>query len=160
MEGQFAGVKAFACIFALNQWDLFRLSIKYLVPKHIMKKRNASFHNHVKYIDERLARSSEYPDLWSMVQGHRSEEGLSKGEMHSNAVLFMLAGTETTATELSGLTFHLLKNPDKMKKVAEEIRSSFTNNDQITLDTLRRRPYLNACIVEGLRLYPPAPASE
>lgn len=40
-----------------------------------------------------------------------------------------------------------------------EIRSTFTAESEITVDELARLPYLNACIEEGLRIYPPTPAS-
>jgi cytochrome P450 len=69
----------------------------------------------------------------------------------------MSAGTETTATELSGLTFMLLKNQDKLKRLTDEIRSSFSSIEGMTMTSLSRLDYLGACIEEGLRLYPPVP---
>ena len=71
----------------------------------------------------------------------------------------MTGGTETIATLLSGLTYYLLINPDKLARLVAEVRSTFTAESEITVDELARLPYLNACIEEGLRIYQPTPAS-
>lgn len=119
---------------------------------------------HQKYtddrIDRRLKREPEHPDLWTKIleKGEdASEGGLSIGEHRSNASLFMIAGTETTATALSGTTYHLLRNPDTMKALTDEIRSAYDDFDDITLESLARQKYLNAVLQEGLRMYPPVP---
>jgi cytochrome P450 len=78
-------------------------------------------------------------------------------EMHSNAALFMGAGTETTATELAGLLYNLTTNPDKMKILVKEIRAEFQHDSDITMERLPRLKYLHACIEEGLRLFMPVP---
>lgn len=67
----------------------------------------------------------------------------------------MIAGTETTATLLSGLTYYLLSNPSKLRKLVNEIRSTFASESDISIERLQALPYLNACLEEGLRMYPP-----
>ncbi|RZJ24438.1 MAG: cytochrome P450, partial [Haliea sp.] len=74
-----------------------------------------------------------------------------------NASLFMIAGTETTATFVSGMTYLLLKNPECMKKLTKEIRGAFENADDMTMEALAALPYFKACINEAFRLYPPVP---
>ena len=69
----------------------------------------------------------------------------------------MIAGTETTATALSGTTYHLLKHPEVLKTLVEEIRGAFSGFDDITLEDLARLKYLHAVLQEGLRMYPPVP---
>lgn len=78
-------------------------------------------------------------------------------EMEANANIFMIAGTETTATALSGLVFYLLKNPAKLAKLQAEIRTSFSGPADFTFEKLQAPPYLQACLEEGLRIYPPVP---
>jgi cytochrome P450 len=111
-------------------------------------------------VDERMARETDRPDIWTYVTKNSHIEGseLAPTELHSNGTLFMLAGTETTATELSGLTYMLLKNPQKLARLTKEIRSAFTSFDDITMVKLSHLEYLQACIEEGLRMYPPVPA--
>lgn len=68
----------------------------------------------------------------------------------------MTAGTETTATALSGLTYLLLKNPEKLKKLLEEVRA-VDDLSMLKGDVLRHMKYMQACFEEGMRLYPPVP---
>jgi cytochrome P450 len=106
-------------------------------------------------VDRRLAKKDPRPDIWGLVLARDEESGLSLAEMYANANLFMIAGTETTATLLSGLTYYLLKNPTKMDKLKMEIREAFKTEDEITIERLQALKYLNACVEEGLRMYPP-----
>ena len=69
----------------------------------------------------------------------------------------MIAGTETTATALSGTTYRLLKNPEVLKTLVEEVRGAFSDFDDISLEKLARQKYLHAVLQEGLRMYPPVP---
>ena len=121
--------------------------------------------SHSKYtddrIDRRLTREPEHPDLWTKILEKGQDEssgGLSRGEHHSNASLFMIAGTETTATALSGTTYHLLRHPTTLQTLLAELHAAFPSGfDAITLEDLARQKYLNAVLQEGLRMYPPVP---
>ncbi|KXH54221.1 hypothetical protein CSAL01_02283 [Colletotrichum salicis] len=84
-------------------------------------------------------------------------KGLSLEEMHSNSEIFMLAGSETTATLLRGCLYNLLTYPEKMKIIFEEIRGNFTKLDELTFERLQELKYMNACLKEALRVYPPVP---
>lgn len=45
------------------------------------------------------------PDIWGLVLKHKDAgKEISRPQMDANAQLFMTAGTETTATALTGLT--------------------------------------------------------
>jgi cytochrome P450 len=77
--------------------------------------------------------------------------------MDSNALLFLAAGSETTATTLSGSTYLLLSNPDKYAKVVREVRKRFKSANEITVEEVNKLEYMIACLSEGLRHYPPVP---
>ncbi|KAF2872073.1 cytochrome P450 [Massariosphaeria phaeospora] len=130
-------------------WEAF-------VPESFAKKRFEHFQHSVNRVTKRLekGRESEGVDLWTLVLKQHEGKGLSRDEMDSNAALFMIAGTETTATIASGLTYLLVKNPECMRKVVQEIRS-IPNEDDMHLESLAALPYLNACIKEAFRIYPP-----
>ena len=74
-----------------------------------------------------------------------------------NASIFILAGSETSATLLSGLMYLLLKNPDSMRKVRDEIDAAFNDPSEMTFVKEAQLPYLHACIEETFRIYPPIP---
>lgn len=76
-------------------------------------------------------------------------------QVMQNSSNLIIAGSETTATGLAGITYLLLKNPDALQKVVQEVRSSFSSEDEITLLSVNNLPFMFACINEALRLYPP-----
>lgn len=104
---------------------------------------------------------SHLPSLVSHIlkgsQEEVGEDGLTFPEMVSQAQVLILAGSETTATLLCGLTYHLLKSPSTLATLKAEIRSSFQDESEINLSKLASLPYLNAVIEEALRIYPPVP---
>ncbi|KAJ5925355.1 hypothetical protein N7454_007994 [Penicillium verhagenii] len=67
------------------------------------------------------------------------------------------AGSDTTAISLSGIMWHLLKNPQVLRKLREEIRD-FTEQGRcsvnITMKETQEMPYLQAVMKEALRLHP------
>ncbi|KAF2712060.1 cytochrome P450 [Pleomassaria siparia CBS 279.74] len=132
-----------------------------LKSKTVMQKRLRHFQYAVDRVSKRLdkGRESKGTDLWDFVLGQEDGKGLTRGEMDSNAALFMIAGTETTATGVSGITNLLLTHPDIMCKLVHEIRSSFSSSADMTMEALAALPYLSGCLKETLRLYPPVPSS-
>ncbi|KAB2571025.1 Cytochrome P450 monooxygenase rdc4 [Lasiodiplodia theobromae] len=98
-----------------------------LIPA-LREKRKAHFDHTAERVDRRLANGSEKPDFWNLILG--SNKGrMTVPQMHAHGAVFMLAGTETTATLLSGLVYLLLKNPDKMEKLVEEVRQIQSEED-------------------------------
>jgi cytochrome P450 len=94
----------------------------------------------------------ERGDFMSYILRHNDEKGMTVGEIVENAGILIIAGSETTATQLSGTTFHLLRNPDKYEKLVREIRSAFRSEDDITLLNVNGLEYLNAVFEEGFRM--------
>ncbi|OOF94958.1 hypothetical protein ASPCADRAFT_6624 [Aspergillus carbonarius ITEM 5010] len=108
-------------------------------------------------VDRRLARpDSTNPDIWRFVLQEKEDVRLSLPEMHSNAFALMMAGSETTATVLSGLVYFLLQEPVAMMRLVAEIRDAFASDADITPRSVTRLEYLDACILESMRLYPAA----
>lgn len=70
--------------------------------------------------------------------------------------LIIIAGSETTATLLVSIASILAEHPEHQKKVAEEVRTMFLNEDDITMNSVNNLTYLLACINESMRLFPPA----
>lgn len=85
------------------------------------------------------------------------EKGMTPSEIESNVQLYISAGSETTATLLSAVTFYLLSNPRVMSILVAELQKSFESDSQITMNSTQHLPYLHAVLEEGLRMFPPAP---
>ena len=99
-------------------------------------------------------------DFMDSMLRHRGEkDGLTDDELISNGRTLILAGSETTATLLSGVTYWLSRTPHALRKVTNEVRSAFKNEEEINfINASARLPYMLACLDEGLRRYPPVPS--
>ncbi|ETS81628.1 hypothetical protein PFICI_06630 [Pestalotiopsis fici W106-1] len=127
-------------------------------PKSVTEQMLVHAKHSADRVDQRMQEGSDKPDIWNLVlSAQGTEKGLSLEEMHSNADLFMMAGSETTATLLSGVTYYLLMNPEKMQRLCLEVRGSFKSTTDINFDGLGNLKYLNACLKEAMRIYPPLP---
>ena len=155
----FKNIKANVYINVLKHFRILKIFSRLLTPASLIQARNDHQSLSTAKIEARLSADVDRPDFTSYILRHNDEKGMSRGEMHSNASLLILAGSETTATLLSGLTYYLLKNADVHRKLVGEVRSSFKSEDVITIAEVLELPYLNAVLEEGLRMYPPVPAS-
>jgi len=126
-----------------------------------LTQRMDFFHLTTSQVGKRLDRgiADDRNDFFTAILKHQEKETqrLSREEMDSNAIVLLVAGSETTATTLSGTTFLLLQHPTVYHKLVAEIRTAFTSAAEITLDAVNHLEYLLACLQEGLRIYPPAP---
>ncbi|KAK4635985.1 Cytochrome P450 monooxygenase lcsI [Fulvia fulva] len=164
VQAIFLGIKNTSQLRALKMSSSFG---KYIVDKwffqsQFFRRKQAEHWNYSKdRVDRRLKMSPpERPDLWSKILEKASgPDGLTIEEHRSLASLFMIAGTETTATALSGVTYYLLRNPQYMKKLTTEIREAHASYDDITLESIQKLKYLHAVLQEGLRMYPPVPST-
>ena len=78
-------------------------------------------------------------------------------EIKKTSGLLIIAGSETTSTLLTGVTYYILNNPKVYAKVKDEVRGAFKSPEEMTLTSTSRLSYLHACLEEALRLYPPVP---
>jgi hypothetical protein len=152
----FASLKAATLLQVVSSLPIVSGLVNLLLGGFIGHMREVHYKYSADRVDRRLATQTDRPDIWSLVL-RKGENALSLDEMHSNADLFMIAGTETTASVLSGLVYFLLLNPEKMETLKEEIRGAFKSRQDINMGSLSQLKYLQACIEEALRLYPPAP---
>jgi cytochrome P450 len=93
----------------------------------------------------------------SRILDNRETYNLSDIQIAAHASDFVIAGSETTATALSCITYYLLKNEDILRKVQQEIRSAFNSYEEINNTRAASLKYLTAVCMEGMRIYPPLP---
>ena len=108
-------------------------------------------------VGRRLKKQTDRPDFMTYILRHNDERGMSLPEIESNASFLIMAGSETTATALSGVTYLLLRNPEHLTALVHEIRSRFPLDEAMDISALADCKYLNACLQESLRMYPPVP---
>ncbi|KAI3398516.1 hypothetical protein diail_9040 [Diaporthe ilicicola] len=103
----------------------------------------------------RMGLNVERPDLIGSLLRKQEDWNMPFERLRANAGLLVVAGSETTATLLTGATYLLLSNPQCLHKVTEEVRSAFQSEHEITFSSVQQLPYMLACLREALRCYPP-----
>lgn len=153
----FKGIKFMSIALAFRGYPMVDTLMKQILPRSLRESRQRQVKFSTDRVDKRLARGeTDHPDFWTLVsQAEQKDKGLSLAEMHAISSLLMVAGTETTATLLSGVTYYLCTDPDKMRKLTDEIRGAFKSPDEMTTITLPQLKYLFYCLEEALRIYPP-----
>ncbi|OHW93725.1 cytochrome p450 monooxygenase [Colletotrichum incanum] len=153
----FESLKMLPIASMINYYPILNAVFTRFEPKAVTEQRVTHCKHSEERVNQRLQDGSDQPDVWNLVLAAKEGKGLTLKEMHSNAELFMLAGSETTATLLSGCIYNLLTYPEKMKTLLEEIRGNFSKLEDLTFERLAELPYMNACLKEALRIYPPVP---
>ncbi|KAH6853977.1 cytochrome P450 [Chaetomium sp. MPI-CAGE-AT-0009] len=140
-------------IYLGGRW-LVRILFKTVGQKSILALREMT----EEMVSHRLAMEKGRDDLFEGLVKHREEWNLSFEKFSTNGLVLTLAGSETLATTLCGTTYLLLKNPETMKRLSQEVRGAFNHTDEITVKAVSQLPYLTAAINESLRMYPPVVA--
>ncbi|XP_027873199.1 cytochrome P450 3A56-like isoform X3 [Xiphophorus couchianus] len=86
--------------------------------------------------------------------GLQTDKRLSDHEILSQSMIFIFAGYETSSSSLSFLAYNLATNPEVMRKLQEEIDSTFPNKAPVQYQPLMEMDYLDSVINESLRLFP------
>lgn len=86
------------------------------------------------------------------------QKKLTFDEVKSNTIAFLLAGYETTATTLGYCMYVLATHPEELKKLQDEIDSSFGQKTEepveLNYESVNHLEYLDLFIKEVLRMYP------
>ncbi|XVF57798.1 hypothetical protein PTKIN_Ptkin07bG0011800 [Pterospermum kingtungense] len=69
----------------------------------------------------------------------------------------LVGGTDTTATTVEWMMAELLKHPNVMKRVQEEVRNVVGMKTKIDVDDINKMEYLKCVIKETFRLHPAGP---
>ncbi|TLD33744.1 hypothetical protein PspLS_00227 [Pyricularia sp. CBS 133598] len=147
--------------YQLAVWYGFFPLLEYITPRYVTEARK----NHIRLteakLERRMAATNPGRDFMSFILENDNEavNKLSKVELIMLSSNFIVAGSGTSAGGMSGLTYLLLRSPDKLERLRREIRSAFKRNEDITMVATAKCKYLNACLDEGMRLYPPTPGS-
>ncbi|KAL9617345.1 MAG: hypothetical protein Q9160_007875 [Pyrenula sp. 1 TL-2023] len=127
--------------------------IRAFFNKRRMRHREVSMEK----INRRLDIEVKGVDLVETILRKKDELGITDDAILGNSAALLIAGSETTATLLAGMTYILCNHPEALKKLTEEIRSSFRSDHEITMISVLDLKYLLACLDEAMRYYPPVP---
>jgi cytochrome P450 len=144
-----------------NEYPLIK-GVMRLMPKRITAARDEHLDHTKSVVMKRINNAAlhgrgDFMD--SMLRHKGQKDGLADDELVSNAHVLIIAGSETTATLLSGVTYWLLRTPGALSRVTEEVRTAFTSEAEINfVNATARLPFMLACLEEAFRMYPPVPS--
>lgn len=81
------------------------------------------------------------------------ESEKSTARLQAESMIFLIAGTVTSAHTLSMIVYHVLSNPHMEKRLREDLKdvmACYPAQNPLWSD-LEKAPYLKACIKEALR---------
>ncbi|CAF9920690.1 hypothetical protein IMSHALPRED_004976 [Imshaugia aleurites] len=134
--------------------------VRMMLPKSLKAKKGIHASSANEKIRRRLAQGAEGTDaqrndFMTYILRYNNEKGMSVTEIECTFRFLVVAGSETIGTALTAMMGCLLKNPEMLDRVTQEVRQSFPNASQMTSDAVSKLPYLAAVIEEGLRVCPP-----
>ena len=129
-----------------SPWGRFlrlKAEIKELLYREIKDKR------------ELLAKGKPHQDILSLLILAKDErgKGMTNEELHDELITLLFAGHETTASALSWVLYWIHYDLEVQVKLRSELSLLGENADYREINNL---PYLNAVILETLRIYPVA----
>lgn len=158
----FKAVAVLPFLESLRRVPLLLPMAAFIVPRDLLRSVKDHAALSEKTVRKRLDASNlDREDFMSYIQRHNHDgdgDGDSKGltmnfaETVENASVMIIAGSETTATLLSGVVYHLLTNRPVYDELVREIRTSFASEDDITMLKVDSTKYLPAVLQEGLRM--------
>ena len=127
-------------------------ALRLVFPADVLEGRKL----HAKMTKERTLNRINNPTSRQdfLVKMAKPDAGMTMAELIGNTSVLTVAGSETTASLLSGLSYYLLMNPAKLARLRDEL-NGFASEEEITCEAVQKLKYLGACIEEGLRLFPP-----
>ncbi|KFA70077.1 Atr14 [Stachybotrys chlorohalonatus IBT 40285] len=81
---------------------------------------------------DRMKNKSSRPDIIDGLVKEKDGFQIDYDRVLENAAAITMAGSETTASQLSGLTALLLQNPNCLERLKKEVRSAFKSDKDIT----------------------------
>ncbi|KAJ5974338.1 hypothetical protein N7481_011548 [Penicillium waksmanii] len=158
-------IKALSVVGIAAQFPILKTILEALTPSKYTKQAEDHFNLTAEKVDRRLEANISRPDFISAIlkNGLSEKKGpycdgekiMSRAEIHSNAFILIIAGSETAATCVTGCIYYLCMYPQTLTRLVNEIRSSFESETEMTFRTIATLKYLSAVIEEGLRMYPP-----
>lgn len=161
------GLKAAKAVVFLRVAFFYRMEklMKFITPPSVARSRQQLISLTTQRLEARLKKpATARPDFFSFVlagseKNNSGSDQLSLHELVLMAVVFIGAGTLTTAFSAVAAIYLLCNNEIAYLRLREELDDAFSNQEDITLSSTRQLKFLQAVIKETLRIYPPVPGT-
>jgi cytochrome P450 len=122
----------------------------------------ADFINNLAEEIKTIKQAKELPEgrtiFHEILQSDIPEPEKEVRRLTDEAMILVVAGSESTASTLVAITYHMLSEPESLARLKAELQSVMPTATEFPADpaALDGLPYLNAVIQEAIRLYPGA----
>jgi cytochrome P450 len=155
----FQYLKGMAFLAATRYFPLMESFLKLLIPRSVMHKQREHFALAKERVHRRMNAEKQRNDFMGpIIAANGNGQYISIEEIEASFNILIIAGSETSASVLSGLINELIQEPEVMSNLVKEIRTKFNSEAEISLKTTRELEYLNCCLREALRMCNPVPA--
>ena len=86
------------------------------------------------------------------------KNGVTRNELDVNVISMLLAGSPLSTVVITAATYFLLRYPKTLSELTHEIRTKFNSEQDIVVASINNMPYLEAVIMETLRIHHPTPS--
>ncbi|KAL4385068.1 hypothetical protein GQ457_15G016040 [Hibiscus cannabinus] len=105
---------------------------------------------------ESAAEVTHKKDFVSIIMQLQKDGILTQDNLKAILLEMFVAGTDTSSTLSEWMMAELLRHPNSMKKVQQEVRSVVGNKSKVDPEDIPKMEYLTCVVKEALRLHPPA----
>nr|UFQ43029.1 cytochrome P450 [Origanum vulgare] len=151
------------CVGSPNLVDYFPV-LKSLDPQGILKDAKFCFGKLFAIFDEilderlKISRGEKQDLVEALIDlNQRDVPQLSRDDINHLLLDLFVAGSDTTSGTVEWAMTELIRHPEKMTKLRNEITSFVEENGPIEESDISRLPYLQAVVKETFRLHPVAP---
>ncbi|TMS35142.1 hypothetical protein L596_002602 [Steinernema carpocapsae] len=125
--------------------------------RHVIAERSEKFEKNKKAASESTGGKRKQA-LLDLLLNVREEGKLTDEDIREEVDTFMFEGHDTTSSGMGWTIWCLAHNAEAQKKVLAEADEVFGDSDrECTNDDLTKLKYLEMCIKEAMRLFPPVP---
>ncbi|KAI0534986.1 putative cytochrome P450 oxidoreductase [Xylaria digitata] len=155
-----------AYVFSTIRADMYNIAffshLPWLLP--FLKRTPLLNHNYLKFwdwiqdqINERTKNEPDQPDIFSWILSAYNKSAKTQRDnfdLHGDAQLIVIAGSDSTAAALTHIFFQLAHDPALVRALQKELDAL----PDLAHDNLQTIELLDAVINETLRLHPPVPS--
>ncbi|ESZ94230.1 hypothetical protein SBOR_5364 [Sclerotinia borealis F-4128] len=131
----------------------------WIVPR-VSRQKQMAYHKSLNYFTHQRQAQGETPgkkDLMTYFTDRGDGKGLSIAETENAIGDIMIAGSETVASTLAAICYHIVRNSEAYRLLTTEIRQSFDREQSIIASAVAELLCLNAVMDEAMRLCPSLP---
>ncbi|XP_058766943.1 cytochrome P450 84A1-like [Vicia villosa] len=128
-----------------------------IFDEHVEKKRNMSGDEDSDMVDELLAFYSDEAKVNNESDDLHNSIKLTRDNIKAIIMDVMFGGTETVASAMEWSMSELLRNPEELKRVQQELAAVVGLDRRVEESDIEKLTYLKCVVKETLRLHPPIP---